>query len=424
MTSISSKLFLITLQVDYPTRAVTIKMSDLIKSEAFAEQIGHFHETKREKGDARPQVDANESMRKYVSQWLIGAASDRNSEAPADFPTISKKMRDEPSEVFCRSGFWIAVKVFLQLGLTIELGETDGKLIYKLIILRFMSTMCSYVTDASQHNLDVDNAVEMLAKIGRRIEKLANFRDAKQPVLELAAELKVETMDRMKKLRLCLEQHFARHVIKGIKLSTQKKLKFAEHIEHVLPLEFTNYLEQRMNLNYREVVKVEKSEPEEEMIAIAYFDPNAAPDYRQLKSLNNESDTLRCLSDIENWVLRRRNEMSRDVVCDEPPTYLRDLATEYFAKAQNFYQKDPIGYSKMVLTILKIIQVSRFEHQIYFSNPTEIVIYLCFFFASTIDLGPESVRTSPNFLEPSIQHKHKNVGKFNVGVASSLGSAV
>lgn len=106
--------------MDYPTRAIVVEMSDLITSDAFAEQICHLHEVKcnRENADV--------SRPKDMSQWLIGAVSNRNSQVAIDFPIVSKKMRDDPGTGFRRSGLWIAMKVFLQLGLTITLGEWNG----------------------------------------------------------------------------------------------------------------------------------------------------------------------------------------------------------------------------------------------------------------------------------------------------------
>lgn len=343
------------LKVDYPTRAVVVKMSDLIKSEVFAEQIVELHQLKRDKSDTKAQTDADASMRKYVSQWLIGAASDRDSDAPADFPIISKKMRDEPGQGFRRSGLWIALKVFLQLGLTIELGERDGKHMYKLIMLRFMSSMCNYMADVTEQNINADTAVEMLAKVGRRLEKIVNFGDVNQSILERVDELKVETTNHIKRLRHCLELHFWRHVNKEIRLSTQKRLKFTEHIEHELSQDFIKYLDQRKTSNYGPFVKMEKLEWDDGLIEIAGFDSSAPPDFRQLATLNNDNETLRCLCDIENWVLQRLDETGRDT----DPIFLSDLTTEYYNKARNFYQNDPIGCSRMVLTYLKIIQVSR-----------------------------------------------------------------
>lgn len=344
--------------MDYPTRAINVRMSDLIRSNVFAEQICNFVELNRDKNDAKTLMDADTTMQKYLSQWLVGAASDRDSNVANNFPMISKKMRDEPGQGFRRSGLWIAIKVFLQLGLTIELGATNGKLLYKIIMLRFMNTMCSYLCDVSELNLNVDTAVQMLGKTARRMEKLINCCAVEPFIIKLVDTLKTETTDRIREVRHVLQQHQERHVIKANKLSMQKKFKFVEHVQHELSTEFIVYMEQRKHSNNCGYVKKEKIEPDEEMIELTDYDPSVVPIIFQLQTLDNVFDTLHHFSHVENWVLRYLDEMSRDVT----PIYLRDLAIEYQGKARDFYKKDPTGYSRMILTILKIIQVSRFEH--------------------------------------------------------------
>lgn len=133
-----------------------MELSDLIRSEVFAKQICHLNEIKQTKGDSPTKNDADLSNPKYVTQWIIGAASDRNSRT-TDFPIISKKMRDDPGHGFRRSGLWITMKVLLQLGLINALNSAShGKYMYKLVILKFMSKMCNYLGDYSEAGLSVD----------------------------------------------------------------------------------------------------------------------------------------------------------------------------------------------------------------------------------------------------------------------------
>lgn len=337
--------------MDYPSRATLVKISDLIKSEVFAEQIGHFHELKRDKSEAKIKLDADTSKRKYVTQSLVGAVSDRHSEAPPDFPIISKKMRDEPGQGSRRSGLWIAIKVFLQLGLRIELGAQQGHCVYKAVMLRFMSNLAHFYKDASEQVLNVDTAVEMLAKLARRVEKL-NRLHVINP--SLVAELRVETTARIKAIRQRLDRHYARHVSKPNSLSTQKKLRFNEDIQQKMSNDFTEYMDQRKNTIYRELVKTEKIEADKEINENSVYDPLAAPDLHRLTVLNNENNALRIFSHIENWVLEHLDRLARNV----SPVYLRDLGIEYLTKARDWYKDDPLGYSRMVLTVLQIIRVS------------------------------------------------------------------
>lgn len=353
-------MVLIQLQVDYPTRAITVRKSNLIGSKEFAEQIDHLH-----------RMRESNSTLKYVTQWLIWAVSDRDSEAVTDFPTVSKKMRDQPSKGFCRSGLWIAVKVFLQLSLTIALGKSDGKCIYKLIMLRFMSKMADQLkisTFAKDFDY-ADTAIEINAKMARRIEKLPGVsKDSAfaQSVSALTSQVTSESKKIITSIKDDLqERHIEMQRSIGDKCNLHTSTPMASDTKHKLSPEFINYLNER---EAKVVLKQEKIEFDEECNETFEFDSKAPPDIHQLKELSNNDEIHRCLNDIEKWVLEQLDELSDNT----SPIYLRDLAIEYRAKALDFYaplRKDgkvycrktvnPIEYSKMVLTILKLIQVSH-----------------------------------------------------------------
>lgn len=353
------------MQVDYPSRAITIEMSELITSYIFAEQISHLNDgnTNRtmdgDKDDAQSYIDADVSCPKDVSQWLFGAVSNRHSYAARDIKTISKKMRDEPGQGFRRSGFWIAMKVFLQLGLTISLGEMHGKYVYKLIMIRFLSTMCSYLCEYTEASLNVETAIGMIAKTARRIDKLDNFTDANvytHSMVNLTVEVQAEAIECISKVRQILNAHHKRMKdTEDIKchLSTQKRLKFDRHVIHRLSFDLINYLEQTENTNGRVQNESPKTNCHDESQEVI-FNSTVKPDVREFAKIKNDDETLHLLNYVENWVLKHLDEPDT-----KPPKakYFRELANKYLAKAQNFYRNDPLGYSKMVLTMLKIIQV-------------------------------------------------------------------
>lgn len=82
----------------------------------------------------------------------------------------NKPKADEEHELpFRRSGFYTAMKVFLQLSLTIELGAECGRFVYKLVMLKFMSQL------SQQHSVDADIAMLMIAKMARRMEKIVVY---------------------------------------------------------------------------------------------------------------------------------------------------------------------------------------------------------------------------------------------------------
>lgn len=56
--------------------------------------------------------------------------------------------------------------------------EWNGKHMYKLIMLKLMATICNRLSDCTDLGLNtIDTAIEMIAKVARRIEKIANFPD-------------------------------------------------------------------------------------------------------------------------------------------------------------------------------------------------------------------------------------------------------
>lgn len=321
-------------------------MSNVMTSKAFAEQFCRLHTVKYN------LVKADTLSSKYVSEWLIGAVSNCDSRVADDFPMISKKMRDEPTQFFRRSGLWITMKVFLQLSLTITLGEERGKNIYKLIMLKCMTNICSDLSEyANWHPNTIDTAVEMIAKVARRVEKLTEMPD----YVQLANSVKQEAFDCISMVRKLVQKQHEELCSESYSKETKKMSKLSKlksNMDHKLSPDLMSYLESRKNANYRIPLKLKKVTEDVEID----FDPTTPPDIRKIAMLErhgNDHEPLRMLCDAENWVLTYLGETedASDV------QYLRNLTNEYLPKARHFYRNEPVGYSRMILTILKIIQV-------------------------------------------------------------------
>lgn len=299
--------------------------------------------------------DVDVSTPDHVTQWLIGAASNRSS-CTTKFPVISKKMRDEPGQGFRRSGLWITMKVLLQLGLTIAHdSNSKGIHMYKLVMLKFMGKMCTYLTYSytdTTKNDSFDTAVEMLAKIGRRIHKLANCGNASADVL--TSSIINEAKARIVKVRCFLDRFHAEMQSKEeliTTLSTGEQLHFDKHIIHNLS-DFEKYLKDRTTfrlVNGKKTKEVDRGD-------VPIFNPETKPDIDEMENLSTANEQLRYLNHVENWVqscLRTGKGQDATVL------YLRTLAIQYINKAVLFYKNDPVGYSRMVVTMLIIIQVSH-----------------------------------------------------------------
>lgn len=136
----------------------------MLGSVEFANQLCLLHDMESTKNN----------ISDYLTKWLVTVLGDRSSTTATaqDFPAITKKVRDEVCDTFRRSGHWMTIKVLLHLNLTIELGSADGSVVYKLIMLKFLTSVCDLYNGFAV--LDIDLMNQMLAKLARRIEKLTN----------------------------------------------------------------------------------------------------------------------------------------------------------------------------------------------------------------------------------------------------------
>lgn len=294
----------------------------------------------------------------YVSQWLLAIASSRSSKVNEEFPMISKKMRDEVIMgqeylPFRRSGFYTALKVFLQLGLTIEMKGKRGKFVYKLVMLKFMSGFCI------KPSVDADIVIQMLAKIARRIEKIRSS-------VECAGELGIELItmknmimdDAMETIRVTRETLNANFDVMqtNVRLREMQRLPFEQDVNHQIP-KLLAYIEKRNAESASESVD---NNPYAKHITRHAWENMTFPDVNKLSQVSGEIDVLQLLADFEHWILVALEENYRKYTA----TKIRTLATAYMSKALSFYQNDCFGYSKMVLVMLKIIQVHMPNRQI------------------------------------------------------------
>lgn len=316
---------------------------------------------KSQKSGAEFSNKKNVAHPMYVSQWLMAATSNRCTKVNDEFPVISKKMRDElivaKGLLFRRSGFYTAIKVFLQLGLTIELGEKRGKLLFKLVMLDFMCGACKH------RIVDDDIAVQMLAKMARRMDKIKHFSASVDEIgnhlIGHKNAILVNTGNAIERIRIKLQQKFGAIQAKECKISTLEsmaRLPFEQDIFHKIP-KIMKFIKFRSSETTTEPV-VNYRKPRQ--IIRHYCDNTTFPDVNLLRKVYDELDVLQLLVDVENWVLEKSDENYHNFSV----TSLRALATEYMSKADKFYKDDCFGCSKMVLVLLKIIQVCISSHKI------------------------------------------------------------
>lgn len=358
----------------------------MLKSEEFAEQIQHLNSKKMSRAMSKSKKSQNEfdedrnvSHPMYVSQWLVAVASSRCSKVNEACPVISKKMRDEVIKgkgkgdlPFRRSGFYTCMKVFLQLGLTIELGSNHAKFIYKLAMLKFISGVCQ------DHSVDAHIAIHMLAKIARRMEKIRKCElsvddnceglvDLKKRVLLDAGRIIHIEREKMNESYDAIEANERRKSF----LEPMPKLPFEEDIIHIIP----NLLEHMKVRNAKAVSDPVDNYPHPRQIIRHAWHNMAFPEVNRLNQISGEIDVSQLLADFEHWILVALDENYRNYTASS----LRALATAYMSKARSFYQNDCFGYSKMVLAMLKIIQVCYIQSSSIYKS-----FQLCFNFIEII----------------------------------------
>lgn len=300
----------------------------------------------------------------YVSQWLMGVASDRDSNINNEYPVISKKIRDEVIKAikvkadkehevpFRRSGFYTAMKVFLQLSLTIEMGAAAGRFVYKLVMLKFMSQLCQ------QHSVDADIVMQMTAKMARRMEKIANYDELGKLGNDLSKLMNVVFADVGKTIRNereKLDERFG--AIQAEKHRTSQlialpRLPFERDIDHKIA-KLLAYIEKR---NAKSLSDRVDNYPKPRHVIRHAWQNMTVPDVNLLKKVTDEVDVLQLLADFEHWVLVAFDENYSKFGASQ----LRQFASAYMAKANSFYKNDCFGYSKLVLVMLKIIQVNAY----------------------------------------------------------------
>lgn len=100
--------------------------------------------------------------------------------SPFQVNKIQKKVRDQvncemsaKAVPFRRSGMWMSLKATLMLKLIQDLGnDAQAHVVYKLVMLRTLSQICHDYFKERRDSLDLSLASQLIAKLGRRVDKL------------------------------------------------------------------------------------------------------------------------------------------------------------------------------------------------------------------------------------------------------------
>lgn len=332
----------------------------MLRSEGFASQLCFFND----------ELPMDNKVRDYVSKWLMTLLMSENSTTAStnEFPVITKKIRDETlgeskNNFFHRSNFYMTVKAMLQHSLTVELGAELGKILYKIVMLRFLDEICSTYTSQDSGEckaLNIDLMSQLIAKIARRIEKIsdANVVEAMTTkVIDLYNETISRAKSTIKAIRGKIDEQIRvlqRIDEKKAKLKPLVDLEFESGICYEAPqlqeyLSRRNAMEQSENGGYfKQNVKSYRRYNHE------FSNKHQRPDMMtMMRATQDHQDLCMLWTDFECMVLYGMS------LNDEayPPEELRQDLSNYVAFTKKTYNGDPLMISRMMLVYLKLIEV-------------------------------------------------------------------
>lgn len=311
----------------------------MLRSKELSKMLWNLHENKL--------VDSH--IRDYVSKWIVTLLMSETSSKATGFPIVKKKIRDEilstPTEYVRRSSFYMVMKVLLQHSLILELKDEHlGKLLYKIIMLKFISDQCNSFNQQSVQLLNIELVSQALAKLARRIEKLSTTSDS---LKELSDQIVSSACTVIKNTRAKIDKR-----IQEMQITDEKQSKIAL----LNNLNFEADIEQKVE-KLRKYLKEQRYEPNEhssnDMLKIKIYKRfrNERIDLGQFKRCSDGIQLNFVLSDFENQILYHSNLEQSDFRPDE----LRTTCSAYIDCAGPFHRHDPLGYSKMMLVLLKIV---------------------------------------------------------------------
>lgn len=372
--------------MSFPSISVSIPFDNFVKSMPFAEQLSRLDAYQCEKAMHKAKKSGEEVVEirnvadpMYVSKWLLAFLSNKYSNVVTgqDFPKVVKKVRDDVifkggDLPFRRSGLWMAMKVALRLNLETEFERGTANTIYKIIQVRLTSKMCEYLLSAQYQTIDAGLAMQMLSKVARKVDKFENrmeksldelefesfyrsvIRNSKSTILQVREKvneqfIKLDSFDRLDAFFKPLDN-----------------LNFRNDSIHQIP-SLSIYLQTRLQVEKPSSMKC-LLQPE--LIRRHRSNFLSFPNY-DFTTVTNDVYLSLLLADVEIWICENCTKCTAENVLS-----LRDLAVKYGVAAKKHYSNDPLGGSRMILTILQIIrtldQIATEEHPLLEEHHTGI----------------------------------------------------
>nr|XP_047144364.1 uncharacterized protein LOC124817933 [Hydra vulgaris] len=371
----------------FPERAVRIPFNRFL-FKAFSVQVAilcneTFEKTiqiKRKDGDNHFDT-RNVVEPVFVISWLLGAMSG-TMQGVENCVCVHKVIRDD---VFCateleipwrRSGEWFAIKCVLQILLVTELGSVEGTVIYKSMMIYIM---ISFLDNLPYTFDDNDTVMQMLSKVSRRMAKLNNRMEQPNGTTELNNRGEKNSFSLVcdgvlsKKTSQWIKVVFkkAHNVLQRKRKEADKR--WSKHIKFCweqLPIFYRFHARDHIShkLNEKAILRIKQAFQEEKDFSLhvsipkcinRWNDVTTLFDINLLISVAQNDQCEEILWDFEIWVknILRKNCIVNMAQFFEYSDQIFDLMCKYFEISLKFYQNDPVGSSRMILTIFLIIAV-------------------------------------------------------------------
>ncbi|KAL9653598.1 hypothetical protein ABK040_000515 [Willaertia magna] len=293
----------------------------------------------------------------YVIEWLLATLTNQEG-IETEVERIPKKIRDSvlwnDTEIpFRRSGLWLTMKVVLHTFFVWKCGKQLGTIYYKTVMLKLMLELAKH---SHMNTIDSDVKIQINAKIAHRMNKLKSLVD---DCKEISNTSFIQSI-------LIQGSQVVMTIEKGIKkdwnkIVEQNKENNSFELKQNVVNDLTNTRHTLSNAEkYLKIFGgvVDNSDKKKKLsvpkcigrdFTNVIFNFNAT----------EENDAFTQLFDFENWV---RDEIdnwiySKKLNYVEYSQRLYDLLTNYEGKAKKYYRNDPLGNSRMILTVLNIIRV-------------------------------------------------------------------
>lgn len=336
------------LQLTYPFNAMKVKFTKMLRSKAFAHQLSVLYRT--------PPIETEKSTksRDYISKWLMTVLSHEGSRTATivEFPIITKKIRDEvlgktEKSYFRRSYTYMGIKALLQHNLTIQIGRESGKFLYKILMLKFLIKICDFDNFLSEGCPES----EMIAKMGRRIEKLHHLigdRATNSNFMELYQATVEEAKVVIDQIRAKIDKQIKTTIATEIKLPPLTGLNFGECINQKMP-KLTEYMRKRTE----DLATQPKSQSNAQISSYHRFFVNINTKTSAIDVEKNELGERIFWLEFENMILYDMEMDDQRWSVDK----LRTWSFAYAAFAESKYKDNQLFSSRMILVRLKILSM-------------------------------------------------------------------